>query len=118
MNATATPNFQRGRCTFFRGAGKALPIASRTMRRCTFNFLATPEIVPTPNSYSLRICSKSSTFVLQSNEFLRSGCRPNQEYSFVSGVGQIKLPNWANSEYRNHADEPRLFDDGQAQEGP
>jgi hypothetical protein len=80
--------------------------------------LGDPEIVPTPNSYSLRICSKSSTFVLQSNEFLRSGCRPNQEYSFVSGVGQIKLPNWANSEYRNHADEPRLFDDGQAQEGP
>jgi hypothetical protein len=30
------------------------------------------------------------------------GCRPTQEYSFVWGVGQIKLPKWANSEYRNH----------------
>src|SRR5450631_447600 len=101
MNPTAVANFQRGSSTFFRGVGTALPIASRTIRRCTFNFLATPEIVPTPNSYSLRICSKSSTFVLQSNEFLRLGRRPNQEYSFVSGVGQIKLPNWA-TEYRNH----------------
>jgi len=25
-----------------------------------------------------------------------------EEYPFVSGGGQIKLPNWANSEYRNH----------------
>ena len=27
--------------TFFRGVGKALPIASRTIRRCTFSFFAT-----------------------------------------------------------------------------
>ncbi len=31
-----------------------------------------------------------------------SGLRPNQEYPFVLRVGQIKLPKWANSEYRNH----------------
>ena len=46
---------------------------SRTVRRWTLNFLATPAIVPMPNSYSLRICSNSSTFLLQSNELLRRG---------------------------------------------
>src|SRR5664279_2930919 len=30
-----------------------------------------------------------------------AGYRPTQGYSFVWGVGQIKLPKWANSEYRN-----------------
>src|ERR1017187_3787747 len=35
------------------------------------------------------------------------GYRPTQEYSFVWGVGQIKLPKWANSEYRNHFLRPR-----------
>jgi hypothetical protein len=82
-NETAESNFQRGRSAFFRGAGNALPIASRTMRGCTFSFFATPAIVPTPNSYSLRICSKSSTFDLRSNEFLRFGLSPKSEYSFV-----------------------------------
>ena len=86
----------------------ALPIASRTIRRCTFSFFATPAIVPMPNSYSLRICSNSSTFALQSNEFLRFGLRPNQEYPFVERVGQNKLPKWASSEYRNQAGLPEL----------
>src|SRR5690242_4117249 len=54
-----------------------------------------------PNSYSLRISSNSSTFALQSNEFLRSGSTPDQEYPFVGRVGQNKLPKWASSEYRN-----------------
>ena len=54
-----------------------------------FNFLATPEMVPTPNSYSLRICSKSSTFVLHSNEFLRCGLRPTQGYSSVWGWAKL-----------------------------
>ena len=76
MNATAGASFQRGRSAFFRGVGSALPIASRTIRRCTFSFFATPAIVPMPNSYSLRISSNSSTFALQSNEFLRSGSTP------------------------------------------
>src|SRR5204862_4908609 len=41
--------------------GTALCTASRTSRRCTPNFRATPWIVPRPNSYSRRICSNSST---------------------------------------------------------
>jgi hypothetical protein len=106
MNAIAATSFRRGLATFFRGLGKALPTASRTIRRCTPNFLATPTIVPVPNSYSLRICSNSSTFDLQSNEFLRFGLRPKPEYPFVQGVGQIKLPNWATSKYRNHSPLP------------
>src|SRR5450759_4815680 len=101
-NATAAASFHRGRSTFFRRAGNALPIASRTIRRCTFSFLATPAIVPMPNSYSLRICSNSSTFVLQSTEFLRSGLRPFQSIRSVQRVGQNKLPKWAISKYRNH----------------
>jgi hypothetical protein len=62
--------------------GKALPIASRTMRRCTFHFLATPEI--TPHSYSLRICSKSY-LCSPIQRVPRLGCGPNQEYPFVWG---------------------------------
>ena len=101
MNATAAFSFQRGRSVFFRGFGNALPIASRTIRRCTPSFLATPAIVPTPNSYSRRICSNNSTFALQSNESPPLRASPESEYPFVSRVGQIKLPNWASSEYRN-----------------
>src|SRR5450759_2726233 len=101
-NATAAASFHRGRSTFFRRAGNALPIASRTIRRCTFSFFATPTIVPTPNSYSLRICSNSSTFVLQSTKFLRSGLRPFQSTRSFQRVGQNKLPKWAISKYRNH----------------
>src|ERR1035437_9782083 len=100
-NATAAASFHRGRSTFFRRAGIALPIASRTIRRCTFSFFATPAIVPMPNSYSLRICSNSSTFVLQSTKFLRSGLRPFQSTRSFQRVGQNKLPNWAISKYRN-----------------
>ncbi len=77
MKSTAAFNFQRGRSVFLRGFGKALPIASRTIRRCTPSFFATPAIVPTPNSYSRRICSNNSTLALQSNELLRFGLRPN-----------------------------------------
>ena len=76
MNSAAAFSFQRGRSVFLRGLGKALPTASRTIRRCTPSFFATPAIVPTPNSYSRRISSNSSTFALQSNEFLRYGLRP------------------------------------------
>src|SRR3984957_15424124 len=45
-NSTAAFNFQRGRSVFFRGFGSALPIASRTIRRCPPNFWAPPAIVP------------------------------------------------------------------------
>jgi YD repeat-containing protein len=78
IKSTASFSFQRGRSGFFRGFGNALSIASRTIRRCTLSFLATPTIVPIPNSYSRRICSNNSTFVLQSNESPPFGLSPNQ----------------------------------------
>src|SRR5271155_590696 len=101
INSTAAFSFHLGRSVFFRGLGNALLIASRTIRRCTPIFLATPAIVPIPNSYSRRICSYNSTFALQSNEFPPFGLCPESEYPFAKRVGQIKPPNWASSEYRN-----------------
>ena len=83
MNSTAAFSFQRGRSVFFRGFGNALPIASRTIRRCTPSFLATPAIVPMPNSYSRRICSNNSTLALQSNESPPLRASPESEYPFV-----------------------------------
>ena len=62
MNADAASNFRSRRCCGLLSAGTALPSASRTMRRWTPNFREIPEIVPTPNSYSRRICSNNSTF--------------------------------------------------------
>src|SRR5215831_2740605 len=56
----------RSRSTGLRSGGSALASACRTIRRCTLSFAATPLMVPTPNSYSLRICSNSSTFALLS----------------------------------------------------
>ena len=82
-----------------RGAGKALLMASRTMRRWTLNFLATPEIVPTPNSYSRRISSNSSTLFLLFIEeaSLARFClrKPSVQRD---QVGQIRAPKWANLE--------------------
>jgi hypothetical protein len=70
-----------------------------TIRRCTPSFLATPAIVPMPNSYSRRIRSNSSTLLLQSNESPPSGLRPNQSTRSPLGgpkqtaeVGQIRIP--------------------------
>src|SRR5580692_8532449 len=103
-NSTAAFSFQRGRSVFFRGFGSALPMASRTIRRCTPSFWATPAIVPTPNSYSRRICSNNSTLALQSNESPLLRASPDSEYPFVKEVGQNKPPNWAALEYRNQQD--------------
>ena len=47
-----------------RSGGCASASAWRTIRRCTPSLRAIPFIVPPPNSYSLRICSNSSTFAL------------------------------------------------------
>jgi hypothetical protein len=76
MNSTASFSFHRGRSGFFRGFGNALPIASRTIRRCTPSFVATPTMVPIPNSFSRRIFSNHSTFALQSNESPPVGLSP------------------------------------------
>src|SRR5579875_3132805 len=94
MNGTTSPSRGRFRSGFLRRDGTALPNASRTMRRCTPSFLATPRIVPTPNSYSRRISSNSSTLALQSTATSAPGCCPQQSSRF--------FPQWANSKYRNH----------------
>jgi hypothetical protein len=64
---SAAAIFTAGRSVFLRSAGTAFLTASRTIRRCTPNFRAIPITEPTPNSYSPRICSYSSTLALQSN---------------------------------------------------
>src|SRR5437762_6378376 len=61
MNAATGSRRGRGRAKGTFCWGTALCTASRTSRRCTPNFRATPWIVPRPNSYSRRICSNSST---------------------------------------------------------
>ena len=92
MNSTAGAIFICGRSVFLRRAGIALWIASRTTRRCTRSFRATPWIVPTPNSYSNRICSNSSTLALQSNSSLQIQAHAQiQSRSLLCpGVGQNK----------------------------
>jgi len=67
MNAIAGPSLGFSRSATLRSLGTALAKASRTIRRCTPSFFPTPLIVPTPCSYSLRISSNSSTFLLLSN---------------------------------------------------
>src|SRR3954467_12249911 len=69
MKLATGASLKRGRVVFFLNCGIALLTASRTMRRCTPSFLATPVIVPTPNAHSLRISSNNSPFDLQSNDF-------------------------------------------------
>src|SRR3954465_5552167 len=66
MNPATAPSTGLGRWRYVRTGGSALFTAWRTSRRWTPNFRATPLIVPTPNSYSRRNCSNSSTFVLLS----------------------------------------------------
>src|SRR6185436_301507 len=64
MNPTTGPSRGRARGGVGFWAGSASFSASRTSRRCTPNFRATPWIVPIPNSYSRRISSNSSTVAL------------------------------------------------------
>ena len=80
--------------------GSALLTASRTIRRCTPNFLATPTIVPTPCSYSRRICSNNRTLAPLSNRCLLSGLTPAQGYrsdaggpNLMSEMGQVRVAN-------------------------
>ena len=90
------------RSGFLHRGGTACAIASRTIRRCTPSFRATPRIVPTPNSYSRRISSYNSTLALQFNCSLRLRFQSRKSKQFpLQGWGQIKVPKGANSEYRN-----------------
>ena len=66
MNSRTGPSFGLLLAGVFLSGGIALASACRTIRRCVFNFFATPWIVPTPNRYSRRISSNSSTFRLLS----------------------------------------------------
>ncbi len=65
--------------------GSAPFSASRTIRRCTLNFLATPTIVPTPCSYSRRTCSNNRTLAPLSNRRLLSGRSPREGYRSDAG---------------------------------
>src|ERR1019366_1814692 len=89
-------SFHLGRSVFFRSLGNALPIASRTILRCTPTFFATPAIVPIPNSYSRRICSNNSTFALQSNE--------SPPFGFAQIRVPVRLAGWAKSNRRTGPD--------------
>jgi hypothetical protein len=93
MNRIAACSFACGRPVFLRGLRKALAIASRTIRRCTLTLLATPAIVLTPNSYSRRISSNSSTLALQSNGLPLAGYGPIQSIR--------SLPRWAKSKHQS-----------------
>jgi hypothetical protein len=98
MNGVAGASRGRFRSGFLRRDGTAFPNASRTMRRCTPSFLATPRIVPTPNSYSRRISSNSSTLALQSTAASAPGSARNRVVGCSHGgpnqmikVGQFKV---------------------------
>src|ERR1035441_9736927 len=85
IKGIAAASFGRSRSGIFRSGGTAFARASRTIRRCTPNFLATPFIVPAPCSYSRRICSYNSTLTLLfSKPFLPSGLEsPKQDTRFL-----------------------------------
>src|SRR5262245_32837432 len=101
MNSRTRSSFGELRWGVLRGAGNALLMASRTMRRWTLNFLATPEIVPTPNSYSRLISSNSSTLFLLFIEETSLGQILSKEALHPKGsggpnqgaeMGQIRVP--------------------------
>ena len=58
------PKSGRSRSGTFRLTGATLINACRTSQWCTPNFRDKPRIVPSPCSYSRRICSYSSTLLL------------------------------------------------------
>src|SRR5437870_4407964 len=91
MNSRTGPSFGLPLADLLRSGGIALASACRTTRRCVLNFLATPRMVPTPNRYSRRICSNSSTLRLLSIGLpvargSRRQIRPIRDYRW----GQIK----------------------------
>jgi hypothetical protein len=66
MKSLTAASFGQARSACFRFAGSELSRASRTIRRWTPNFRATPRILHSPCSYSRLICSNSSTLALES----------------------------------------------------
>src|SRR5688572_9634579 len=99
MNPATAPSTGLDRWRYVRTGGSALFTAWRTRRRWTPNFRATPLIVPTPNSYSRRNCSNSSTFVLLSTPPLplvqRKDGTPREKGgpNSVSKVGRHPIAN-------------------------
>src|SRR4051812_12489952 len=99
MNPSTAPSTGLDRWRYVRTGGSALFTAWRTSRRWTPNFRATPLIVPTPNSYSRRNCSNSSTFVLLSTPPLplvqRKDGTPREKGgpNSVSKVGRHPIAN-------------------------
>src|SRR5664280_1190305 len=90
MNGIAGSSLGRALSTLIRSFGTASASASRTMRRWIPNFRATPLIVPTPNWYSRRIASNSSTSFLLFKPS-PSGTRPTQgSWLIVYRVGQFR----------------------------
>ena len=66
MNSRTGSSFGLLLAGALRSGGIGLASACRTLRRWVFNFFATPWIMPTPNRYSRRISSNSSTLRLLS----------------------------------------------------
>jgi integrase len=97
MKAISGPTAGRARVVRLRAGGSALASACRTIRRCTPSRRATPFTVPIPNSYSLRICSNSSTFALLSIPRLP----PSSRMPGLPGVGHFSVSKGASSKYRN-----------------
>src|ERR1035438_3779408 len=95
INGIAGASFGRSRSGTFRSAGIALASARRTSRRCTPNFRDTARILPEPCSYSLRICSYSSTLALLfSNPSILPGANARNK---IYGLG---VTGGANSDAR------------------
>src|SRR6476620_10041973 len=123
MNPSTAPSTGLERWRYVRTGGSALFTAWRTSRRWTPNFRATPLIVPTPNSYSRRNCSNSSTFVLLSTPPLplvqRKDGTPREKGgpNSVSKVGRHPIANSSRFERRPplpyHPDEENHHDDQQ-----
>src|SRR5450432_2996046 len=109
----APASLGRTRAGTFRSGGTALATASRTIRRCTPSFRATPLIVPAPCSYSRRISSYSSTLFLlgKTTSVFSFSCRKQSTgFAFQGGpnqtieVGQFRLakslPSQGEAEHR------------------
>ena len=110
MKETAGSNFGLALSALLRCLGTASASASRTIRRCTPNFCATPLMVPTPNWYSRRIDSNNSTSFLlfkTASPFRAFAQNRIAVACFYRGpdqtikVGQFRISKWANLQYRS-----------------